>query len=508
VIPKEAQQAMIQWLSQATPPEQQLDRHWIGRYRELTSQDSFWWLSWAGPFTEEEQQQWDRLFVPPIDEATKTQLAPFVKQSRERELEAALAEQREPRLHYPAIEIDEIRHRIVGLEQLDAEIKREEAHTIVRRLYHGNIQEDIDYLRLIEATYENDAERFWTLNRRIFHEPTPDELAHAFAWVRRMLQQGFEQPETVKSSQELLNFIQEQLQLSLDLSIGKDEPLVAHELSPAMPQTISVHAVRHFYEEVLRQSGYEGWQVCIDTSGSGTRVESALRQVLLGETFWTLGNIRHLLSHELAGHVARSFAGEHSPIGLLGIGTQGYEPTEEGFALYHERLATTLHGETFDVSGQVCGMLATGLASGIVTPPQTFSSLYRFFYLLIFLQRRLLRPWNDEESEQKRTHTFALRRCLRTFRGVPNFKQAGICYLQDVIYLRGTLLLDRIVAKNEDILDRLAIGKIAYDLLPVLQELELVPPPQPLRQLAFDPELDKYILSFEVQSEESTTISP
>ena len=90
-VNREAQQAMGQWLSQATPPEQQLDRRWIGRYRELTSQDSYWWLSWAGPFTEEEQQQWDRLFTPPVGEATKELVAPLLKQSRERELEAALA---------------------------------------------------------------------------------------------------------------------------------------------------------------------------------------------------------------------------------------------------------------------------------------------------------------------------------------------------------------------------------------------------------------------------------
>src|SRR2546425_12156443 len=86
---------MERWLSQATPPERQLDRRWIVRYRELTSHDSYWWLSWAGPFSEEEQQQWDRLFTPPVDEATKERAAPLLRQSRERELEAALAEQRE-----------------------------------------------------------------------------------------------------------------------------------------------------------------------------------------------------------------------------------------------------------------------------------------------------------------------------------------------------------------------------------------------------------------------------
>ncbi|TMD60934.1 MAG: hypothetical protein E6I97_27685, partial [Chloroflexi bacterium] len=143
-VNREAQQAMGQWLSQATPPEQQLDRRWIGRYRELTSQDSYWWLSWAGPFTEE-QQQWDRLFTPPVGEATKELVAPLLKQSRERELEAALAEQREPRLWYPAIEINEVRRRITALVGLAAEIEREEPNEIVRLLYHGAIENDVDY---------------------------------------------------------------------------------------------------------------------------------------------------------------------------------------------------------------------------------------------------------------------------------------------------------------------------------------------------------------------------
>ena len=43
-----------------------------------------------------------------MDEATKEQLATLLVQSRERELAAAFAEQREPRLRYPAIEIEEV----------------------------------------------------------------------------------------------------------------------------------------------------------------------------------------------------------------------------------------------------------------------------------------------------------------------------------------------------------------------------------------------------------------
>lgn len=495
---REAQQVMKRWLNQVPSPEQQLDRRWIGRYRDLTSQDSFWWLSWAGPFTEEEQQQWDRFFRPPMNEATKSQLAPLLKQSRERELEVALAAQREPRLHYPAIEIDEVRHRIAELIQLRIQIEREEPNIIIRQLYHGAIENDIDFLRIIEATYEHNTEQYWNCNKRMFHEPTPDEMFCAFAWVRRLIQQGLEQPETGDISQQLIAFLHEKMRFPLDVSTGKDDPPVAIAYAPAeKPRTISVEAVKEFYGTILHEYGYEGWQVVVDYSGNGTRVESGLRQVLLAEERWTLENVRIFLAHELAGHVARSFAGEHSPIGLLGLGTHGYSVTEEGVALYYERQVERQHGQRFDDSGLISGMLATGLTSGVVTPPQSFWSLYSFFEQLIFLYRRLLRPWRDWQSDQKRARKFALSRCLRTYRGVPDLSQPGICYLQDATYLRGLLLVDRAVTEDQQILEQLAVGKIAYDVLPVVQSLEILPPPQPLRKLIEDPDLDAYILSFE-----------
>lgn len=499
MIPQEARQAMKKWLSQSTPPEQQLDRRWIGRYRELTSQDSFWWLSWAGPFTEEEQQQWDHLFKPPIDEVTKARLGPLLRQSRERELVAALAEQREPRLHYPAIEIDDVRRRIAGLIELDTEIEREESNTIVQQLYHGNIQEDVDYLRMIDATYEGDTERYWACNQRIYNVPTQEEMVHAFSWVSRLIQQGFERPETAEISQQLLSFIQEKLSLSPDLSVNKDDPPAVREHQPdETSSTISAKAARDFYETVLRESGYEGWRVSIDSAGSGvTRVESSLRQLILGEDAFLLPDVRAWLAHELAGHVARSFAGEHSPLGLLGIGTRNYAITEEGLAVHYERQAKLLHGQAFDDSGPFLQMLETGLASGVVTPALTFSSLYTFFERLIFLYRRLLRPWRERESDLQRAHRIALTLCLRVYRGVPDLERAGVCYLQDTIYLRGILLMARLVAEDKTVLDRLMIGKVAYDLLPFLHPLQMVPSPQPLRELAFDRELDNYILSFE-----------
>lgn len=500
MIPREAHQDMAQWLTQATPPERQFDRRWIERYRELTAHDSYWWLSWAGPFTEEEQQQWDRLFRPPVDEAAKALLAPILKHSRERELEAALAEKREPHLHYPAIEIDEVRRQIVGFEQLDAEIAREEPDEIVRLLYHGAIEDEANYLRMIEATYEGDTDRYWALNQRLFHEPTSEEMTYAFARLRRMLQQGFERPETMEISQRLVQFLHERLQVSLDLSVGRDDPPAVYEETDS-EATISAEAAKNFFATILRESGYEGWQVGIDAAGGGTRVESGLRQLFLSGESFSLSQIRHLLAHELAGHVARSFAGEYSPFGLLGIGTQGYSPTDEGLALYYEREAMKRGGYPFVDSGLWMGMLEMGLGCGVTVPPQTFSSLYQFFELLLLLHRRLWLPRQEPQTAQERVHKFAFTYCLRTFRGVPDLERVGVCHLQDVGYLRGFLLIDRAVAEDVSVLDYLAVGKVAYNLLPVIQPLHIVPPPQPFRELAYDPELDAFILSFEQSKE-------
>lgn len=498
MLSEETRQAMAIWLRQATAPGQQLDQRWLNRYRELASYDSYWWLNWSGPFTQEEQIQWDHLYASPMDKAAKVQGAALMKVACERELILASAEQREPNLYYPALNINEVCSRIAHLEELNTEIKHAEPNEVVRLLYQGAIEDEVHYLRMIEATFEGDAERYRAYNQRLYHMPTSDEMEYAFAWVRHLIRQGLKQADTAEIGEHLLHFFQERLQVSLDLSQDKDTPPVVHPQNPSeLARTLSAEVVKRFYETALRESGYDGWHVLIDPAGGGTRVEPALRQVLLSGESFTLERVRHLLAHELAGHVARAFAGEHSPIGLLSIGTQGYRVTEEGLALYYEREAMIRHGSLFSNVGPVSGTLAVGLASGAVTAPLPFSSLYTFFHLLLLLYRRLLRPWQDIQTEEKSVRNLALARCLRTYRGVSDLSRKGVCHLQDGLYLRGLLQIERAVASNKHVLDRLAIGKIAYEVLPLLQPLQLVPPPQPLLQLAYDPALDHHILSFE-----------
>ena len=101
--------------------------------------------------------------MPKGDEATKERLEFLLTQSRERELALALAEQCEPRFHYPSLDIKKVRRRIDGFLQLDEEIGQQEPNAIVRRLYRGAIEDELCFIRKIEATYKGNRD-YWRLN--------------------------------------------------------------------------------------------------------------------------------------------------------------------------------------------------------------------------------------------------------------------------------------------------------------------------------------------------------
>jgi len=322
----------------------------------------------------------------------------------------------------------------------------------------------------------------------------------AFFRLRRLIQQGLDRSDTVALSHWLHHFVEHRLCLILDLSEGKDDPPVVSEQERS-EQAVSAQTVKAFFEASLRACGYEGWQVGLDRRLDGLHVHAETRRVLLPATRHTLTEVRRLLAHELAGRVARTFAGEHAPIGLLGIGTQGHAATEEGIGWSYEREALARQGLPCSDVALWCGTLATGLANGVVGLPQTFWSLHAFFERLLLLDRRLSRPREERQAAQRQARRQALARCLRTYRGVPDLTQGEVCLLQDVAPLRGWQQIERAVAADATVLDRLAAGNIAYALLPVLQSLLPVPPPQPLRELAADPDLDQFILSFETTRE-------
>jgi len=494
----------------------QLDWRWVRRYRELSAYDAYWWWAPAGLFTDEEQHQWEKLFAPKVDEATKDQLREILMQSRDRELSAARASHREPLLSYPALDIAEVRQRIADFLQLAAEIIENEPNVVVRRLYQGAIEDEVCFLRLIEATYEENGERFWELTQQLYPQPTSAEMQYALEQVKQVLLQGLKLPEIEatgeiqqgrrharqEACQQVIEVLRDQFHLSFDLSGEPNGGFRDVFSPPADIPMLSAQGAKRFFEAVLESHGYAGWQVILDPNVAGPRVEAGLRQVFLPAESIPLDELREYVSHELAGHVARSIAGESSLLGLLGMGTKGYMVTEEGIADYYERQVAVVHGDPTDDSGIWLGTLSIGLASGVAGPPQTFSSLLAFFEPFLLLYRLLWRDDEDRQTAERRAQRNAFTRCLRTFRGVSDLEKAGICNTKDVVYLRGRWLIDQEVARDEKVLDRLAVGKVALELLPELGRLGITASSQSFRTLALDPNLDAYILSFEGESRE------
>src|SRR5260370_1220589 len=82
-------------------PQRQLDYRWFPTYHRLVSFDAIGWLTQAaGPFSGEEQEEWDRCITAPDDDAAQKHIAALIVQSRKRELAACMEEGREPRFHY------------------------------------------------------------------------------------------------------------------------------------------------------------------------------------------------------------------------------------------------------------------------------------------------------------------------------------------------------------------------------------------------------------------------
>src|SRR5260370_6429048 len=118
-----------------------------------------------------------------------------------RKLAGVTAEKGDPSLHYPAIAIEEVRARIAALQQLDAEINQDEPNAIVRKLYHATIVEEIDFLRMIEATYKGDTETYWKCSLRFTPVSTREEMDYALSRVRYYVLQGLQHPGMMEASE-------------------------------------------------------------------------------------------------------------------------------------------------------------------------------------------------------------------------------------------------------------------------------------------------------------------
>ena len=337
----------------------------------MVSFDLFTWLAPAGPFTSEEQSEWDQLFGRE-DDAARKRMATVKAISRDRELEVAGEEQREPWLRYPAIAIDKVCQCRRSFRHLYREIAILEQNSVVRRLYLDAIDEQLDILHMAEATYQGDADACAHYNCRACPVPSPKEMDFALGRLFKQLRRGLKRKETVALSTYLLEYLSHrQLLSSLETLHEDDEdeqeaPRGAQQEMRSSPVqvTFPALAVQRFFEAVLHDYDLDHWQVLIDPAALVTRVDPQIRAILLPEIALPFDKVVYLLSHELESHLLRFVAGERSALALLGIGTKRYLATEEGLALHADLMTARVQDPLAPEQIPWLGTLATGLACG------------------------------------------------------------------------------------------------------------------------------------------------
>ncbi len=477
----------------------QFDWRWFPRYRQLASYSDVGWLTQAGPFSEEEQREWARLRQDHDDSVVSKRLSTIVAQSRKRELATCLEEQREPHFHYPFIPYDDVVSRIAGFSQLRAEIERNEPNAIVRRLYLGAIDERFDELHMIAATSKQDDEAFWTYNKRLNSLPNVSEMELALRQLTSILQRGLRRDDTRDISNHIIQQTRlwtiEPMRLE-PLATGSEQeaeehPSFAHEAQ----KLFSPGTVGRFFADVLRQYQFS-WTITHDPAADHARVNLSRQQLTLPEvTCMSVTKIRELLGHEIETHAFRAAAGEKSSLALLSIGLQGFLDAEEGLAIYYtQEVARQSSADKPNKSW--IGTLATGLATGVICEPFTFTRLLMFLESVFVLRSLLAGKGLTAVELREDARKNAQNRCLRTWRGVTHLARPGVCSTKDTVYLRGYLAVSQALGADDAMFERLMVGSAGLQHLIDLAEIGIVKPAVLHRRLATDPELESYIRQF------------
>jgi hypothetical protein len=488
-------------------PQRQLDWRWFPTYHRLASFDAIHWLSQAaGPFTVEEQEEWDELGGRYDDEATKKRVSALVAQSRKRELAACLEGGREPHFHYPAIPVHEIQTRANEFMALREAIARGEKNSVVRRLYLEAIDERLDEIHLVEAAARGDDEAFWACMQRLFAKPTPQEMTVAIRELTTFAQRGLRRSETREVSQDLLRLLQQWRAVPAEPPRPEpdrgEEDLTAvdNEQQHLIPgqngqRLFSPGTVRRFFDHLFHEYGIP-YQAVLDPISTSERIDHNLRKLFLPAEKWvSLARIREMLAHEFEQHIFRALNGARSPLALLSSGTRGYLETEEGLATYYALEVSRLLDPQTQPKLWI-GTLATGLASGAICPPLPFSALYQVFRAIKLLTDLLAGKQASRAKLLEDAHTYAQNRCLRTFRGVSDLTRQGICSTKDILYQRGYFAVAARLQEDPTRFDRLMVGAVGLHQLDDLAELGIIAPPTSHRRLATALDLERYVMQF------------
>src|SRR6266567_2238468 len=493
----EKQRAQLQAQLDA-PVRYQLDSQWYQHYHSLAAYDDLQWLSQAGPFLEVEQREWDSLFCRRHEEEVKQRLSDMIVQSRQREFSQSLAEHRMPRITYPAIDIDDVRTRLSGFRMLKEQIESREQNAVVRRLYVEKIEEHLQILHLVEATYHQDTNGVKTYNELLYGKPTIAEMTVALREFFHMLQRARGHTEAGELAEHLLKQMRqwhiypEDFVVREEQKPGNQSPLRRKEL---YRKFLSPTAVHRFFKEVFSDYQFTEWQIVPSPERDNTSMDLDLCELYLPtRNRFSAVKMCELLAEEIETHVYRSVAGKKSSLALLSSGTKGYLPTDEGLAIRYVQQMRKAQGFGSKAYSLIT-TLAPGMASGVIFPPFNFTTLYDFLEKA-FLTSNLLADRYDIKAEaEESARQEALVRVARTFRAVPDLEAVGVCSLKDRVYLQGHLEVSEKLETVE--VERLLVGSIGIGQLEDMAELGILKPAISHRRFALEPDLLDRATAFE-----------
>ncbi|HEX3639760.1 MAG TPA: hypothetical protein VHV10_00570, partial [Ktedonobacteraceae bacterium] len=480
----------IEWIESLihTRVHYQLDQHWFEQLHEIAFSDDVEMLTQAGPFTREEQHEWDKIFEHRSEREAKLRMKELIAASQERELAQSLTEQRPPQFHYPFIDTDDISSRITRFQILLTEIEAQERNAVVRRLYKDRITEELHYLHLFEAVSWQDTASVQKWNEVLYGKPNQEEMSIALGEFAKLVSKARKHPETQSLSEHILAQLK-QWHIHLDDFLGEEQ-----EQKGTRPQThqqeggrtsLSASRMQQIIEEVLAEYGF-AWDVLPSPERDAPAVDKDRTTISLPtRRRYPLVQVLDFVAEEIEQHVYRSEAGKRSPLALLQSGTKGYLATEEGLGIHYIQKARETQGfEPKNYSWITT--LAPGLAAGVIFPPMNFRGVYAFLEQAFLLSHLLSGKHKTFAEARKAATQDALKRTTRTFRGVPDLNAVGVCSLKDRIYLQGHLAVSRKMTTTP--MDRLLVGAIGIEQLEDIAELHILESAIRHRDLASSPE--------------------
>ncbi|MBL7055973.1 DUF1704 domain-containing protein [Candidatus Woesearchaeota archaeon] len=244
--------------------------------------------------------------------------------------------------------------------------------------------------------------------------------------------------------------------------IDRSKTLIA--VSPSQiyqsPRMLSSKEALKEFREAMKFFG-DGWEIKEENIVANAMVVPEKRQLLIKkDTPFSLKQVKRFIAHEIYGHVLRAQIGLFQPYRIFSIGLAKYDETEEGLALYKERVA-----------GLLDSRILKGYAGRVLAIDIALNSGFRDTYLF-------LRKFYSREKAWTLT--------VRVKRGLGDTSLHG-AFTKDLIYLKGYFGVLNFLEHNS--LKSLHYGKVSVLNAPYMSSIRgLTDPDRILRDKFKNPD--------------------